>query len=252
MTETSQPSPTQARSYRLPVQRVWLSYVFLAINLLVFGGLSLIEWYYHLNPGSSLAIGWKSNTLINAGQVWRLLTPIFLHANVVHVAMNTLALSALGPAVESPFGWRRLGITYILAGIWGNFMSYLASPSTSVGASGAIFGLLGALLVYNLVNRRIFGSQARARLQSLVRVILLNLALGLLPGIDNWAHLGGLLAGAALSWMVSPRFALYTPPDRSSETHVIDTHPLSGWVLAEVAFFVLATAILVAVAITRY
>jgi len=150
-------------------------------------------------------LGAKDNQAIAAGQVWRLVTPLFIHVNILHLFVNMYSLSAIGPSVERLFGSPRLLVVYLLSGIAGVDLSLAFSPRPSVGASGAIFGLLGALGVFLFLHRRTFGRAAAVQLRQIVIVALLNLGLGLMPGIDNFGHLGGLLAGAALAWLVGPR-----------------------------------------------
>jgi rhomboid protease GluP len=150
--------------------------------------------------------GAKINSAIAQGQVWRLVTPLFVHAGLPHVFVNMYSLFAIGPAVERFFGSRRMLAIYLLSGIGGVVLSLAASPSASVGASGAIFGLLGALAAFLYQHRTTFGRGGRRILVQLVVVALLNLGLGLMPGIDDWGHLGGLIAGTALTLFLGPRY----------------------------------------------
>jgi rhomboid protease GluP len=150
------------------------------------------------------AIGAKDNASIAAGQIWRLITPIFVHGGLMHFAVNMYSLYAIGPAVERFFGpWRTLTL-YLLSGISGVIFSLAFSPYRSVGASGAIFGLLGALGAFLYAHRSTFGQAGRMQLRQIILVAILNLALGLSPGIDNWGHLGGLLFGTGLAWFTGP------------------------------------------------
>ncbi len=149
--------------------------------------------------------GAKFGPAIRNGQVWRLVTPLLLHANLLHLFANMYSLNAIGPAVERLFGTRRMLTFYILAGVAGVILSLAFSPYASVGASGAIFGLLGALGMFLFRHRRTFGPASQVQLRQIVIVALLNLGLGLMPGIDNWGHLGGLLAGAALAASLGPQ-----------------------------------------------
>lgn len=91
----------------------------------------------------------------------QLLTPMFLHGGLLHLLCNSLSLNAVGPMVEVLFGTERLVMTYILAGIGGNYFSFCFSPQAmSVGASGAIFGLVGALGVYLLRHKDLYGERS--------------------------------------------------------------------------------------------
>lgn len=126
------------------------------------------------------------------GDYYRLLTGMFLHANIMHLVFNMYALYIIGSQLESFLGkWKYL-IVYLLSGLSGSVLSIFFSTGFSVGASGAIFGLLGALLY--------FGYHYRVYLETVVRsqiipVIVINLLIGMMPGIDNWAHIGGLIGG---------------------------------------------------------
>ncbi len=152
-----------------------------------------------------LVLGAKERSALAAGQLWRLITPVFLHIGLLHFFVNMYSLYALGPAVERFFGWARMLLFYLLSGISGVILSDALSSRASVGASGAIFGLLGALAAFLYQHRRVFGSAGGAQFRQLVFVALLNLAIGLSPGIDNWGHLGGLLSGAAMTWFLGPQ-----------------------------------------------
>lgn len=149
------------------------------------------------------------------GEFWRLFTTNFLHFGLVHLAMNSLALWSLGRAVELLFGWGRMLVIYLFAGVAGAVASaILGVPmGASAGASGAIFGLLGAVIWYRLSSP--LGTRIAWR--PLLTTLGLNLALGLslYQVIDNWAHLGGLVGGAlsaaavgvpAVAGMETPRY----------------------------------------------
>jgi rhomboid protease GluP len=154
-------------------------------------------------------LGWKQNDLILGGQYWRLITAMFLHGSLVHIFFNGYALYALGPEAEQIYGTPRFVAVYMLSGLAGSIASYALSPAASVGASGAIFGLFGGLLAFYLVGRDVLGDLGRRQLQSMGGLILLNLLLGFaVPGIDNYAHLGGLATGALAGWLLAPRFSV--------------------------------------------
>jgi membrane associated rhomboid family serine protease len=136
---------------------------------------------------------------INAGEWWRLITPVLVHASPLHILMNMLVLFFYGPNVEQAFGSIRFLLFYVLCGITGSAFSIaLGSGAPSVGASGAIFGIVGVLLVY-LYNRR--SQQVIAQyLRGILTFLGLNLVLGfLIPNVDIMAHLGGLVGGVILA-----------------------------------------------------
>lgn len=174
-----------------------LAYGVLALNVLIF-----VLDQYVLNLQLT-ELGVKDNAAIMAGELWRFVTPMFLHASLVHVAVNGYSLFIIGPQVERTYGHLRFAAIYLLSGIAGVIASFAFSPYQSLGASGAIFGLVGALLPLLYRNRRIFQNTQR-QIMSLVRVIAINLLIGFLPLIDGWAHGGGLVAGLALGWFATP------------------------------------------------
>jgi rhomboid protease GluP len=153
-----------------------------------------------------LYYGAKINEAIYAGEVWRFITPIFVHGGIWHIFVNMYSLYALGPTVEGFFNTPRMLVIYFFSGISGVIFSLAFSPNPSVGASGAIFGLLGSLGAFLFLHKDYLGVAGRTYLRQIVIVALLNLGLGLAPNIDNWGHLGGLLAGVALTWFLGPRF----------------------------------------------
>ncbi|MEK5081414.1 rhomboid protease YqgP [Bacillus sp. FSL H8-0515] len=167
------------------------TYLFIALQILMF---FLLE----INGGSTntetlVAFGAKENSLIAAGEWWRLLTPIVLHIGIAHLAFNTLALWSVGTAVERMYGSGRFLLIYLAAGITGSIASFVFSPYPSAGASGAIFGCLGALLYVALSNRKMF---LRTIGTNIIVIIIINLGFGFaVSNIDNSGHIGGLIGG---------------------------------------------------------
>jgi rhomboid protease GluP len=187
--------------------------------------------------------GAKSRPEILAGEVWRFFTPIFLHVTIPHVFINMYSLYAIGPAVERFFGTARFIAIYLLSGIAGVIFSLAFSPFRSAGASGAIFGLLGSLGTFLYLHRDIFGRFGRMQLRQIVIVAILNLGLGFMPGIDNWGHLGGLIAGVALTFILGPRYEVSWTS--TSDGRLVDQQPWS----AVRGFFIAACGVLSAIAL---
>lgn len=151
-------------------------------------------------------LGWKQNDLIAAGEYWRLLSATFLHASLIHIFFNSYALYSLGPEAERIYGTGRFLILYFLSGLAGSVASYLFSPAPAVGASGAIFGLIGGLGVFYYLSRGALGDFGRQQVQGMVAIAIINLLIGIsVPGIDNWGHLGGLVGGALAGLALAPR-----------------------------------------------
>lgn len=157
------------------------------------------------NETTLLAFGVKSNAAIDQGEVWRFITPIFIHIGLLHLFFNSYALWIVGPQVEKLYGSERFAVLYLLTGVAGVFGSYFYHPqANSAGASGAIFGLFGVLLVFGIRYRHsIPPFFKRAVGTGVLPVIAINLFIGFtIPGIDNSAHISGLVAGAVLAALV--------------------------------------------------
>lgn len=150
--------------------------------------------------------GAKLNQLIDQGEYWRLVTPVFIHIGLIHLFVNMYSLSVIGPLIEQLYGSSRYLVMYLLSGVVGVLGSYYFSTGTlSAGASGALFGLLGVLFVFGLKYRNELPGAFRHTFSPmrLVPVLGLNLIITFaLPFIDKWGHLGGLAAGAVLGAVV--------------------------------------------------
>lgn len=182
---------------------VFLFMLTLAASMTRMGGEMSPSFLFGAIDGYTLVrFGAKYGLLIEAGQWWRFVTPIFLHGSLLHLGMNSWVLYDLGPTVESLYGRQRYLVLYVLTGIAGNLLSYWWSPnSLSIGASGSILGLVGAMITYGYRNRSRLGGSVR---NMYVRWAIYVLIFGfLVPFIDNAAHIGGLLAGMAFGYIVS-------------------------------------------------
>ncbi|CAG7911764.1 hypothetical protein BRARA_J02499 [Brassica rapa] len=143
--------------------------------------------------------------VVEKHQAWRLLTCIWLHAGVIHLATNMLSIVFIGTRLEQQFGFVRIGVIYLMSGIGGSILSSLfIRHSISVGASGALFGLLGSMLSELLTNWTIYSNKIAALL-TLLFVILINMAIGILPHVDNFTHVGGFLTGFLLGFVLLAR-----------------------------------------------
>jgi rhomboid protease GluP len=183
------------------------TYVFIVLQVLMF---LVLEWKGgSTDPVVLIQYGAKFNPLIKEGEWWRFFTPIFLHIGFFHLFMNTMALYYLGMTVERLYGSWRFFVIYLIAGFFGTLGSFLFTSSLSAGASGAIFGLFGALLYFGTVYRHLF---LQTMGTNIIGLIVLNLVLGLIiPGIDNAGHIGGLIGGfLAASIVHLPRHRLWS------------------------------------------
>lgn len=174
--------------------------------------------------------GARINSAILAGQFWRLLTPALLHGSILHIGFNMYALLSFGTLLEPLMGHKRFLALYLLSALSGNVLSFLFSGGYSIGASTAVFGLVIAEGVFFYRNRQLLGHQARQAIGNIVFIVIVNLFLGLSPGIDNWGHLGGLLGGLVFAWFAAPRYRVasatsaegtfYTVEDEIGPGHV--------------------------------
>lgn len=145
------------------------------------------------------------------GEYWRLLTVTLVHGGLLHLAMNMYALWIVGPLAEALYGRLTFLTIYLLAALGGSIASYLFFPNPSVGASGAIFGLFGLIFTASYFHKPALGRQAQGMTRQIGVLIAINLFIGLgiggIASIDNAAHIGGLLVGAWLGFILVPRGA---------------------------------------------
>jgi len=145
-----------------------------------------------------LALGWKSNPEIRDGEYYRLLTSMFLHGDFFHLLFNMYSLYQIGPAIINLFKPSGFAIVYFVSGIVGSLLSYFFNSNPSVGASGAIFGLVGALGAVAIVT------QNYGLLINIFLILVINFLYALDPihRIDNFGHLGGLVTGFLLGFIL--------------------------------------------------
>jgi len=197
------PYPGQRVPLNTPQTRPIVTSTLLVISILVF---LLQQVSIYMTGGLDLVanLGLKVNELILEGEFWRLITPMFLHGSLLHLGFNMYALLIFGPGLERYYGHARFLLLYLLGGFAGNVVSFMFSASPSLGSSTAIFGLLGAEGVFLYRNQQLFGGVARRALSNIILIAIINLAIGLSPGIDNWGHLGGLVGGTLFAWLGGP------------------------------------------------
>ena len=154
-----------------------------------------------------------SGPILQGEQLWRLATPMFLHGGLPHLLTNTYSLQAVGNDVERYFGPGRYIFTYLMSGVVANYVSALKTPNPSLGASGAVFGIVGAYYVFLNRNAHVFGRQGEAMSGAISRTIMMNVILGSMsPMVDNWSHLGGAIGGAACAYLFGPRLMVGDTP----------------------------------------
>jgi len=261
-------SPRQRTTLHIPSVRPRVTYVILAVNI----GLFLVR---AVSPVVDLdLLVWGANSpheVFQLREYYRLFTSMFLHsgiydafgnyvfANSLHLVFNAYFIYRIGYYIEPLFGHVRFALIYVLGGLAGGVASNLVNSLLgsmnvySVGASGAAFALIGAELVFLFHHRRLLRHQARAQIQSLITIIVINLLFGFATSlglsetrVDNWAHLGGLAGGLILAWFISPIFLLSRHPEIPDDFVGEDVNPLRRkyWVLS--AYITALLALLIA------
>jgi len=222
-----EPVPTWSRPNNMQRQvvrtRFWMSQnprfvtnILIAINVVIYvvllilsvtagGGMSDlggIDLNVIINAGAQV------NILVAQGQYWRIFTAMFLHFNLIHIGLNMLTLFLIGGVVEMVYGkWRYL-VIYLGSGIVGGIVTYfVVQPGIpSAGASGAIFGVFGALGMFYIMNRQALGRYGAGAITNWLFWLGLNIVFGFsVPGIGIWDHIGGLVAGMIIAALLMPR-----------------------------------------------
>ena len=216
---TAHPPPQVPVHWSFHARSSVVTYVLIGVTVLMYLGQMLGQ---SITGGDILAIyGAKINSAILQGEIWRFITPMFLHGSILHIGFNMYALYSLGTALERHYGNGRFAALYFLSGFAGNVISFVLSKSASYGASTAVFGLVAAEIVFIWKNKRLFRN-ARAALVNTIGIVVINLFIVLSPGIDNWGHLGGLLGGFAFAWFAGP---VWKPDMQLDGIHVVDAVP---------------------------
>jgi len=193
----------------LPVARgldISVTHIIVGINVLVFLAM-VVTGASPLSPSREQLLRWGANwgPLSLGSQPWRILTSNYLHVGIIHLGFNMWCLWNLGQLAERILGRLNFIVLYTICGLSGSLASLWWHPMVvGAGASGAIFGLAGAAIaVFYLGHLPIARTALRGTLRSLLTFVGYNLLFGLTPGIDNSAHLGGLLAGLAMGAAIS-------------------------------------------------
>jgi len=196
-----------------------------------------------LGPDSSVLIdlGAKVTSLIVAGEWWRLIAPMFLHAGLIHLLLNMITLWRLGTDLEETFGAYRIGAIYFLSGLFGILMSAIFLPEIpGVGASGAICGLLGAKFGDFFHYHKYLQEGKWKYFVSLVLSTVIALAIGLFPLLDNFGHIGGWICGL-LSGTI---FLAYAVKDPLSGKLTMKSFAVLACAAILLSFFVIAFSVL--------
>lgn len=198
------PGATAATSLLLLVNGFWFVMMIMA-QVKAGGGFGLFSHFDSellVRFGSGLSRPFRlSDGTVAGGEWWRLITAIFLHGSLLHFFFNSYVLLQLGPIVEGIFGTARFWVIYLCCGIAGSMLSQLLRPVNTVGASGAIMGLMGLLLIYGWRRGGALGESLKASmLRFAVYIIIFSL---LVRGIDHFNHAGGFACGALLA-LIAP------------------------------------------------
>ena len=171
----------------------YVSMLFIILNVFVYL-LSIVNYNWIVNTFANYYL------YVRQGEFYRLFTSMFVHANIIHLICNMYALFVVGPLIEKYYGKLKFTLIYIGSGIIGSLFSVVLTNNASIGASGAIFGLFGALLYFGYKYRATLDGFLRS---SIVPTLFVNLIIGfVIPGIDVIGHIGGLIGGLLLSYSV--------------------------------------------------
>jgi rhomboid protease GluP len=215
--DSEKPTPRGIR-LKLPgvIERPYLSYALVIINIALFLLHYFAPSFYEeqiLYAGFSYTEG-----ILRDKEFYRLFTAMFLHANEAHLAFNMLALFSIGGYVERYFGHLRFILIYILGGLLGSLLMLFVSEA-GLGASGAIFAIFGAQIVFLYLHRELFGAAGQAQMWRSIWLMVFNFLIGFAVNIGsqftdgtvmigNAAHMGGAMGGAVLAWYIAPRFVV--------------------------------------------
>ena len=227
VSDPPQPAPPRAISVAMPRSAPYVTYSIIAVTVFFY----ILQFLSTYLFGRDLLVlyGARINEAILAGELWRFLTPALLHGSLPHIAFNMYALLSFGTSLERHFGHGRFFLLYVLGAFTGNVASFLFSPGYSVGASTAIFGLLGAEAVFLIQNRKVFPGQFRSAIGNIIFIAAINLfIIGSLPGIDNWGHIGGLLGGLMFTSFAGPKWDI---EGIHPAYHLVDRRPMRAVII---------------------
>ncbi len=247
-----QPFPAPTGFSQTPVlltpKRPWATLTILALNFAILLLMALTDLLSHpplrefllrtltgasADPELLLRFGASYGPFIRRGEYWRLVMPMFLHVGAIHLLVNAYALFILGRILEQVYGYARFALIYVGCGVGCALLSMTLSPNISAGASGAIFGIAGAMLVTGYLRRHVVPPRwGRAFGKGILPFIILNLGLGfsvrpVIP-IDNWGHVGGLLSGILLAVLIPPTERELAPgPEGASGFQILTVIPIA-------------------------
>jgi rhomboid protease GluP len=217
------PPPPQPAALRIPLYRARWTWVLLAAIIVIY----ILE---EISGGSQSTavlknLGANYGPYVSRGEYWRLFTANFLHIGLTHILLNGYALYVLGQETEALYGSPRFLVIFLLACLSGALASFAFTYGLSAGASTGIVGLIGTQVAFFVRNRKVFGQLSRSRLTNLLFIGIINVVYALgNPRIDNWGHLGGLIGGLLLGWLLCP-FYQVQPLDNGTH-RIVDLNSL--------------------------
>ena len=240
------PEPPVRQGARLPLARPIVTNILLGAIVLVFVLETIASRFDPINTSimAAVGLGAQVNAFVAQGQYWRLFTALFVHFGIMHIAFNAWALYVLGREVEALYGSPRFVMIYFLTGLFGNVAFYCLGEAfvPSAGASGAIFGLVGAEIAFFFRNRRLLGGLSQQRLRTLFILVGINLLFGFtVAGINNFAHIGGLISGLLLGLGLAPHYSVSWEGTMAAP-RLVDSNPTSVRILAPLLGLVLLLA----------
>jgi rhomboid protease GluP len=211
---------------------IYTNIIFFIISLILTG--SDLKFDIHpfsaLSPSNKSLVGLGASgtfSINNYHEWWSLITANFLHGSLIHILFNMLAVYQLAPLISKVYGQYRMFIIYIISGVFGFYLSYIAGIQITIGASGSICGLIGASFYFGKSRGGVFG---RALYKQTVSWIIFIIIFGILvPNINNWGHGGGLISGIFLGMVLGYN-------DRIKENKF---HKISALILALITLCVL-------------
>lgn len=192
--------PTKGKKFSLKM--VGPTQILIIINLMVFMGATLLETDYGGSLTAIILGGLYKNLIYGANEWWRLITAGFLHVDVFHILMNMIVLFQIGTLVERVYGKKQMLIIYMTSVVTSSLLALIMMDggTISLGASGGVFGLLGAFIVYLFSSNLVKIPKIR---NQIISTLMANLLISLIPGISFWGHFGGLVGGVLIAVAVS-------------------------------------------------
>jgi rhomboid protease GluP len=241
------PPPPQPAALRIPLARPRWTWALLV-------GIVVIYILEEISGGSQnvkvlIRFGANYGLLVSSGEYWRLFTANFLHIGITHILLNGYALYILGQETEALYGSTRFLVIFLLACLSGAIASFAFTYGLSAGASTGIVGLIGVQVAFFVRNRKVFGQLSSRRLTNLLFIGIINVVYGLSnPSIDNWGHLGGLIGGLMLGWLLCP-FYQVQPLDNGAH-RIVDLNSLRAeWIGLALFCVLLVVAFLAALSL---